>query len=174
MHLFFFFKKLLKSKLPQLSMKIQSQESIQKIIIDLREKNPNIVIVTTNGSFDILHIGHLKSLQQAKSEGNVLIVLLNSDSSIKEYKSPDRPINKQEDRAEMLAALECVDYIVIFDETTPNKILDLVKPNVHVKSKSGYLAKEKDILDKHNIKLVLLDDLPGISTTKILEKLSKN
>ncbi|GAG14983.1 unnamed protein product, partial [marine sediment metagenome] len=99
--------------------KIKTFEEIKEIAPKLKSEGKKIV--TTNGSFDLLHIGHVKSLQKAKEYGDILIVGLNSDSSIKQYKSKDRPIVGQKERAEMLAALECVDYVVIFDETDPRK-----------------------------------------------------
>src|SRR3989344_5585682 len=97
--------------------KIIGMAQLGKVISNYRKLNPQNKIVTTNGAFDIMHSGHAKSLEMAKSYGDLLIVGLNSDSSIKKYKSIDRPIIPQSERAIMLASLESVDYVVIFDET---------------------------------------------------------
>lgn len=128
--------------------KIKTCEEIKEIVEKLRKDNPKIKISTTNGSFDILHAGHLHSLKKAKSYGDVFIIGLNSDSSIKQYKSPDRPIIPEKERAEMLAALEFVDYVVIFNETTPNKLLSVIKTDFHIKSKSGFTGVERETVGK--------------------------
>ncbi len=154
-----------------MSKKIESEEELKNLIKKLRARN--LKIVTTNGAFDILHVGHIKSLVEAKKYGDVLIVCLNSDNSIKEYKSKNRPINKQEDRAEMLAALEVVDYVKIFNEPDPRNLLDKIKPDFHIKSKSGFKGIEKEVIENNGGKIVLIDDIPGISTTRIIEKIKK-
>jgi rfaE bifunctional protein nucleotidyltransferase chain/domain len=151
--------------------KIKSREEIEKISEKLKKQGKKIV--TTNGSFDIMHSGHIKSLLEAKKYGNVLIVGLNSDSSIKQYKSKDRPIINQNERALMLSSLECVDHVVIFNETDPRELLKAIKPNFHVKSKSGYKGIEKDVVEQNNGKIVLIDDIPGISTTDLINKILK-
>ena len=148
--------------------KVKNIGEIKLIAAELKGKKK---IVTTNGSFDILHMGHVKTFYDAKEYGDVLIVGLNSDSSIKAYKSPNRPINNQKDRALMLAALEMVDYVVIFDELDPCAFLDVVKPDVHVKSKSGYKGIEKDTVEKNGGKVILLDDEPGYSTTDLIKRI---
>lgn len=149
--------------------KIKNREEIRQIAEDLRRNHK--VIVTTNGSFDILHVGHVKSLNLARQQGDYLIVGLNSDSSIRGYKGPNRPINNQEDRAYLLSALECVDYIVIFDEPDPREFLGAIKPHYHVKSKSGYKGTEREVVESNGGQVVLLEDLPGYSTTTLLNKL---
>jgi len=153
----------------KINKKIVSFLDIEKISSELKKQGK--VIVTTNGAFDILHYGHVMSLEKAKSYGDILIIGLNSDSSIKQYKSLDRPIISQEYRAKMLASLEIVDYVVIFDETNPIKFLSYVKPNFHVKSKLGFKGIEKDIVEKNNGKIILIDDIPGISTSEIINKI---
>src|SRR5688572_23568137 len=87
-------------------------------------------VVFTNGVFDILHPGHLRYLQQARALGDLLIVGLNSDASVRRNKGPDRPINSESDRAEILSALECVDAVVVFDEETPAAIIEAIQPGV--------------------------------------------
>ena len=131
-------------------------------------------IVTCNGSFDVFHYGHLYFLQQAKKQGDVLVVLLNSDASIKKYKSEDRPINNQDDRAKVLAALECVDYVTIFDDEDPRRLLDQIKPNVHVNGEEyGEDCIEAETIKKNGGKLHLVKRIPGLSTTSLIEKIKK-
>jgi D-beta-D-heptose 7-phosphate kinase / D-beta-D-heptose 1-phosphate adenosyltransferase len=98
-----------------------------------RLKKEGKKVVFTNGCFDILHVGHVKYLQEAKSYGDVLIVGLNSDSSVRELKGPTRPVNVQEDRAYILAALESVDYVVLFSEETPHELIKNIGPDILVK-----------------------------------------
>lgn len=149
--------------------KIKSRIQITDIANTLRAQGK--IIVTTNGSFDIVHLGHLKSLNSAKSYGDVLIVGLNSDSSIKSYKSPNRPINNQNDRAYMLASLQFVDYVVIFDELTPIKFIKSIRPDLHVKSKSGYLGIEEEAVKKGGGKVILIEDEVGYSTTNLIQRI---
>lgn len=141
----------------------------------LRTRNQNLVVVATNGCFDILHIGHVRSLQKAKTMGNILVVGLNSDSSIKKLKSDSRPINNENDRAEILAALDCVDIVSIFEEDTAEKFLEIVKPNVYVKGSEYNLDNlpETLIVQKYGGKAFHIPMVPGFSTTNIIEKLKK-
>src|SRR3989338_5369507 len=99
--------------------KLLSQDSLKKTVEKLKKQNKKII--TTNGVFDILHIGHIRYLQEAKKLGDILIIAINSDSSTKKLKGPKRPLNNQNDRAETLAALECVDYVTVFNEENPIK-----------------------------------------------------
>lgn len=150
--------------------KIIDIQDISNKVVRLRGVFKNTKIVTTNGAFDLLHSGHLHSLYRAKKLGDILIVGLNSDKSIRTYKSKDRPIIPQEERAKMLAALEFVDCVVIFDEPNPIYFLDVVKPNFHVKSRSGYKGLEKDIVEKNGGKIVLIDDVVSLSTSDIIRR----
>ena len=135
---------------------IKNAEVLKKIVENLKKQNK--IIVTTNGVFDILHIGHIRYLQEAKKLGDILIIAVNSDSSVKKNKGPKRPLNNENDRAEALAALECVDYVSIFSEETPLKILEIIKPNVHVKGGDYKISQiiEKGIVEKNNGKIVLV------------------
>lgn len=90
-------------------------------------------IVTTNGCFDLLHVGHLRYLQACKQPGEMLIVLVNSDASVRRLKGPERPIVPEADRAELLAGLACVDYVTLFDEDTPERLLEAICPDFHAK-----------------------------------------
>ena len=104
-------------------------------------KQNDETIVFTNGCFDILHVGHLQTLTRAKNEGDRLVVGVNSDDSVRRLKGPTRPINIDVERARMLAALRCVDAVVVFTEDTPNAVLEALKPNVHVKG-GDYRAED--------------------------------
>jgi len=161
----------------KIAEKIKTKEEISEIILKLRENNSTIKIVTTNGAFDLLHIGHVNSLVMAKSFGDILVVGLNSDKSIKSYKSSDRPIIPEKERAEMLANLEIVDYVVIFDELDPREFIKAVKPNFHVKSKEGYKGIEGEVVGSSGGKIVLVEhQIEGYhktATTDIIERIKK-
>ncbi|MBI2135316.1 D-glycero-beta-D-manno-heptose 1-phosphate adenylyltransferase [Candidatus Woesearchaeota archaeon] len=151
--------------------KIKTISELKVIVKTLKKENKKIV--TTNGVFDILHIGHIRYLQQAKKLGDALIVAVNSDSSVKKIKDPRRPLNNESDRAEALAALQCVDYVTIFSEENPVKILDVIKPNIHVKGGDYKIEKiiEKEIVEKNNGKVVLIPEVKGYSTTSFIRKI---
>lgn len=152
-----------------IELHIKSFEQIEKISNRLKSQNKKVVF--TNGCFDILHKGHVSYLNTAKSFGDVLILGLNSDLSVKRLKGESRPINTEDDRAYILSALECVDYVVIFDEDTPYELIKLVEPDVLVKG-ADYEGKEvvgSDIAKE--TKLVTFVD--GKSTTKTIEKIQK-
>jgi len=102
-----------------------------------------MTVVTVNGCFDVLHVGHIKLLKRAKSFGDYLIVLINSDASVKRLKGADRPINTAQDRAEILRALACVNEVVIFNEDTPLNALNAIQPDIHVKGGSYIKRKWK-------------------------------
>jgi len=152
--------------------KIKSQEEIVKIVKSLKKKNKKIV--TCNGSFDILHFGHIKSLWEAKAQGDFSIVLLNSDKSIKIYKGPQRPINSQRSRAKILAALECVDFITIFNEITPVNLLAKIKPDIYCQGKDwGRSCIERQIVEEYGGKIHILKWQKGLSTTKSIKRILK-
>lgn len=135
-------------------------------------KLTNLKIVFTNGCFDILHIGHISYLNEAKKLGDVLIVGLNSNSSIKAIKGNDRPINNELDRAYMLCALECIDFVIIFDEETPFNLIKQIKPNILVK---GGDYKNKEVVGAEFANEVkLIDFIEGKSTTNIINKIKGN
>ncbi len=150
--------------------KLKSWEEIKKISSSLRRQKKQIVAVS--GCFDILHKGHVDFLVKAKTHGDGLIILLNSDSSVKSYKSSARPLNVLEDRAYVLSVFQPVDYIVPFEETTPLKILDLIKPNVFCQGSDwGKNCIEREIVEKNGGKIVVIKKIEGVSTTKLLEKI---
>lgn len=130
-------------------------------------------IVFTNGVFDLLHPGHLRYLQHARSLGDVLIVGLNADQSVRRNKGPERPITPEQERAEILAALDCVDAVVIFPEDTPAEIVRLIQPDILVKG-ADWPADQivgRDTVEARGGRVVLMPVEPGWSTTAILEKL---
>ena len=152
--------------------KINSLNQIKKQVITLKKKGK--VIVTTNGVYDIVHPGHVRSLNEAKNQGDVLIVGINSDKSVKKNKSSLRPINDQDFRTEVVAALEFVDLVFIFNETTPNIFLEQLKPDIHANgAKYGKDCIEKEVVEKNGGKIYLLQNFNSFSTTKIIQKIIK-
>ena len=107
--------------------KLVSRDEILKIVKEKQAEGKTFVV--TNGCFDILHVGHVRYLQKTKSLADYSIIMLNSDVSVKEIKGPERPINNELDRAELLCALSCVDYVVIFNEKSPGLLLEKIKPD---------------------------------------------
>lgn len=132
-------------------------------------------VVTTNGCFDILHVGHVRYLEKTKNFGDYLIVLLNSDKSVKSIKGPSRPINNEMDRAEILSALRCVDYVVLFDEGSPRNLLDEMKPDVYTKGADYTMETlpEADIMKKNGTRVEFIDFVEGKSTTNTIEKMKE-
>ncbi len=151
--------------------KILKKNEIIKLSEKLKKENKTLVF--TNGCFDILHIGHVRYLKESKKFGDFLIVGLNSDSSVKKIKGDTRPINNESDRAELLSEFNCVDFIVIFDESSPKKLIDEIKPNIYTKGADYTLETlpEKDVVIKNNIKVEFIKFVEGKSTTKILKAL---
>ena len=151
--------------------KIISRTDLKEVVESLKKKNKKIV--TTNGSFDLLHAGHIKSLKFAKEQGDVVIVGLNTDSSIKKYKSEKRPIIPEKQRTEILSAIMYVDYIVLFDEKTPNELLKEIQPDVHVKgSEYEENIPEKKIVEKYGGKVVFVErDEKEVSSTNIINRI---
>jgi D-glycero-beta-D-manno-heptose 1-phosphate adenylyltransferase len=132
-------------------------------------------IVFTNGCFDILHAGHVQYLNEAKALGDILVVGLNSDSSVKRLKGNTRPINSEEDRAIVLAALESVDYVVIFEEDTPYNLIYHIKPDILVKGGdwSPQTIVGADVVIKNGGEVKSLSFKKGISSTQIIDKICK-
>lgn len=140
-----------------------------------RLRNAGKKIVSTNGCFDILHVGHAKILKEARGHGDVLVVGLNSDASVSRLKGPSRPINKAQDRAELLCALAAVDYVSIFEEDTPVEFLTELKPNIHVKG-ADYKPddlQETPVVRSFGGEVVILNLVPGHSTTSLVTKIQK-
>ena len=148
----------------------KSLEELSSVCEELKRKRKKIV--TTNGTFDLLHPGHIATLREAKSLGDVLIVAINSDDSVRKFKGAHRPIFTETDRAALLCGLRWVDYVTIFDEDTPLKILQSLKPDHHVKGGTFIqerIEKEKKVVEKYGGQLVMFDLVGDYSTTKIIE-----
>ena len=156
------------------SSKIISDIDSLKSIVEKKQKEGKCVVFT-NGCFDILHPGHIYILEQAKSKGDFLVVGLNSDKSIKSFKSNSRPICTQHDRAYVLAGLKSVDYIFIFDESTPEQIIMKLTPDILVKGRDYNLddIAGADYMIKKNKKIELVDIVEQKSTTSIIERIKK-
>ena len=149
----------------------------QKEIIDIVKKGhlEGKTFVVTNGCFDILHVGHVRYLQKTKEYADELIVMLNSDISVKSIKGEKRPINSEKDRAEILSSLSCVDYVVLFEEDSPAELLNKMKPDVYTKGADYTLdtLPEKDVVIKNNIRVEFIEFVEGKSTTNVIDKINK-
>lgn len=157
-----------------INKKIVTLNQLISIVKKLKKQNKKIV--TTNGVFDILHLGHVKYLEEAKKLGDVLIVGVNSDKSVKKIKGDKRPINDEKARISVLAALECIEYVFLFDEKDPRKWLSKLKPNFHVKAGDYKINRiiEKDVVEKNNGKIIIAKIKKGYSTTKIIDKILRS
>lgn len=152
--------------------KIMDRSALQKEVQKLQQSGKKVVF--TNGCFDILHVGHVRYLQAARAQGDVLVVGLNTDSSVQRLKGPTRPINAQDDRAEVLAGLACVDYVTLFDEPTPEVLIALLRPDVHVKG-GDYTEDqlpEAKIVREYGGDVVIMPLVEGRSTTNVIKKIS--
>lgn len=147
---------------------ILNRDDLQSTVHGLRTAGN--IIVFTNGCFDLIHIGHVRYLRDAKKLGDVLFVGLNSDGSISGIK-PGRPVTPQDQRAEVLSSLNMVDYVIVFDEPTPYELIQLIKPDILVK---GGDWKKEDIVGSDIAKETYsLPYIEGISTTQVIEKIKK-
>ena len=149
--------------------KIKDPLKLKEIIANLKKIGKTIVF--TNGCFDLIHAGHVKYLTQAKQKGDILVVAINSDSSARTIKGKTRPLIPQEDRAEVIAGLECVNYVIVFNEPTPLNLIKRLKPDILVK---GGNWKKKQVIGKSfvescNGKVVIIPFLKGRSTTGIIK-----
>ncbi len=130
-------------------------------------------VVFTNGVFDLLHPGHVRYLTDARAHGDALVVAVNSDRSVRAIKGPERPINSEQDRAEVLSALACVDAVVVFDEDDPHAIISAIQPDVLVKG-ADWAADRiigRDVVEARGGKVVRIEFAPGFSTTGIIERI---
>ncbi|HOQ90308.1 MAG TPA: D-glycero-beta-D-manno-heptose 1-phosphate adenylyltransferase, partial [Candidatus Hydrogenedentes bacterium] len=154
--------------------KLKSPEQL-KILVD-RLRRDGKKVVWTNGCFDILHAGHITYLMRARQEGDVLVVGMNTDDSVRAIKGPSRPVIPQADRALVLSALECVDYIVFFDEPTPMRLLDLLRPDVYAKggdyTLDSLVQEERRLVESYGGRIALIPGQAGRSTTGIIQRIS--
>lgn len=156
----------------KLSSKLHNKETLKTYLDDCKLKGKKVVF--TNGCFDILHRGHVEYLCQARDLGDVMVLGLNTDSSVRRLgKSPERPINSEETRAVILAGLECIDAIVLFDEDTPYELIQFVQPDVLAKG-DDYKVEEivgYDIVTAKGGKVVTIPLVKGFSTTNLIAKM---
>lgn len=152
--------------------KMKTADEIKATSDALRSENKCLVF--TNGCFDLLHLGHIRYLHEAKSKGDILIIGVNSDESVKRLKGKKRPLTPQKARCEILAALTCVDYVTIFDEDTPLELIQKVNPDILVKG--GDWAPEKIVGNEHvssyGGRVMTIPYLQGFSTSEIIQKLT--
>lgn len=161
-------------------MNLWTEDYKKKLILpeNLKEsvkslKKSGQTIATLNGSFDLLHAGHLHMIYSASQAADLLIVALNSDSSIQQYKSPDRPIIPLEYRLQMMAALGFVDYVTYFDETDPIRVLADIQPDVHVNgAEYGENCIEAETVKQYGGRIQIVDLVDGLSTTNIINKIA--
>jgi rfaE bifunctional protein nucleotidyltransferase chain/domain len=155
--------------------KIVSWDQLPAWRAALRAKRQRLVV--TNGCFDLLHVGHVTYLENARGQGDALLVGLNGDGSVRELKGPGRPLNSQEDRAAVLSALACVDAVCIFVEKTAVRFLALAQPDVYVKggdyTPETLNQEEREVVKQAGGTIVLIPFVPGKSTTALLERLAR-
>ncbi|MGA3280925.1 MAG: D-glycero-beta-D-manno-heptose 1-phosphate adenylyltransferase [Smithella sp.] len=153
--------------------KILERNALKNELEELRKKGKKIAF--TNGCFDILHVGHVRYLREAKKTADVLVLALNSDSSVRSIKGEERPLVNENERAEMLAALEFVDFITIFEELTPLELIICLKPDILIKG--GDWPEEKVVgreeVKKWGGRVAIIPEIEGKSTTNIVEKIKK-
>jgi rfaE bifunctional protein nucleotidyltransferase chain/domain len=155
-------------------MKTIGRYQVAKLAMHLKDCRQ--VVVFTNGCFDILHAGHVRYLQAARELGDCLIVGLNSDVSVRRLKGPERPVNPEADRAEVISGLTAVDYVVIFDETTAEALVREVQPDIYVKGGDYTMEQlpEAKLVAEYGGKTVFIPELPGRSTTNLIRKISRS
>ncbi|MBC7327964.1 D-glycero-beta-D-manno-heptose 1-phosphate adenylyltransferase [bacterium] len=150
--------------------RVLQREELKRVVEELRRQGKKIAF--TNGCFDIIHLGHIRYLREAKSKGDVLIVGLNSDESVRKIKGDKRPILPEEERAEILASLNMVDFVVIFNELVPDELIKIVKPDVHIKG-GDYSAPdelpEAELVRSLGGEVHIAQAVEGKSTTNIIE-----
>lgn len=154
-------------------MKIIDEYEIKNIVEKIKADGKKIVF--TNGCFDILHAGHVRYLKAARDLGDYLILGLNSDQSVRALKGPSRPINTQEDRAEVISALSAVDYVVIFEEITAEKLVAHIKPDIYAKGGDYDIEDlpEAIIVGNYGGQTILIPEVPGRSTSNVIKKMQK-
>ena len=153
-----------------MNLKVLPREQLLRLLAMDRTKGKRIVF--TNGCFDLMHIGHTRYLQAAKALGDVLVVGVNSDASVRRLaKAPDRPIVPEAQRAEVLAALACVDYVGIFDEPDPLELITAVQPDILVKGGDWAIDRivGRDVVEAHGGIVTTIPLVPGLSTTGLLQ-----
>lgn len=152
--------------------KVIKPENLKKKVSEIKEQG--LTIATINGSFDLMHAGHLHILYEASKTADCLILALNSDESVKKYKSPLRPIITLSYRLQMMAALSFVDYVTWFHETDPREVLEIIRPDVHVNgAEYGESCIEAEVVKKYGGTLHLVERIDGLSTSEVIQKVIK-
>ena len=149
--------------------------TLDQVLKSIEGQRPQKKIVFTNGCFDLLHVGHVRYLKEAKALGDVLVVALNTDASVQKLKGPTRPVQKEEDRAEILAALGCVDHTFLFSEETPEKVIRKIKPDFLVKGGDWAVSQivGSEVVLSYGGKVLSLPFVYGKSTTSLIAKVQK-
>lgn len=151
---------------------VTTRDELARKVAELKADGKKVV--TTNGCFDLLHVGHVRFLKAARALGDALVVGMNTDASVRKLKGEKRPIQNENDRAEILSSLACVDFVCLFDEDTPVELLKALKPNVHAKGadyKPSDLA-ETPVVESFGGRLEIIDLVPGRSTTNIVARMN--
>ena len=156
-----------------MTSRILTRQDLVRLAEELRAAGKRIV--TTNGCFDILHVGHVRVLQAAKDLGDVLIVGVNSDESVRKLKGPTRPVNSEADRAEVLANLKSVDYVTVFGEETASELLECIKPHIYAKGADYTTSSlpETPTVQSYGGEIAFLELVPGKSTSAIVAKIQQ-
>jgi rfaE bifunctional protein nucleotidyltransferase chain/domain len=154
--------------------KVQALQEISTLVSEHQAAGKTVVFA--NGCFDLLHVGHIRYLEAARALGDLLVLGLNGDKSVRELKGPGRPLMNQEERAEILAALECVDYLLVFDEPTAEKILETLKPDIHAKG-TDYTQEsvpERETVLSYGGSIAIVGDPKDHSTRDFLRQIAEN
>lgn len=154
-----------------MSKKFQSLEDLSAELVNRRTRGARIVF--TNGCFDLLHVGHIRYLQQARRMGDLLVVGINSDDSVGRLKGPSRPVQPEQDRAEILAGLECVDYVVCFEQDTPIGVIERIRPDVLVKGADWPVDRivGREVVERSGGRVATITYVEGISTSALIERI---
>ena len=154
--------------------KVQALQEISTLVSEHQAAGKTVVFA--NGCFDLLHVGHIRYLEAARALGDVLVLGLNGDKSVRELKGPGRPLMNQQERAEILAALGCVDYLVIFDEPTAKKVLETLKPDIHAKG-TDYTREsvpERETVLSYGGSIAIVGDPKDHSTKDFLKQIAEH
>ncbi|MCH8820085.1 MAG: D-glycero-beta-D-manno-heptose 1-phosphate adenylyltransferase [Acidobacteria bacterium] len=151
--------------------KIKSRQELQEIVAGLKSEGKTVVF--TNGCFDLLHPGHVRYLEKARAEGDVLVVALNSDDSVRKIKGEDRPVLSEEERSEIIGSLGCVDFVTTFEEDTPENIIEELVPTVLVKGGDWPVDKilGRQVVEENSGRVISIDFEEEYSTSNILKRI---
>lgn len=156
-----------------MSRKIRSLEELSRALAP--ERRGQAKVVFTNGCFDLLHVGHIRYLQQARKMGDLLVVGINTDASVRRLKGPSRPVQPERDRAEILAGLECVDYVVLFGQDTPLSVIEALEPDVLVKGADWTVDRivGREVVERAGGRVATIPYVEGMSTSALIERICR-